>query len=310
MGIWSPGQKRRRRATFDRASLNADPDAYLAESESRFADIRPGLEKQIVWNDPLTKTKTPFSLIYLHGFSASSGELRPVPDLVAARLGANLFFTRLAGHGQTGEALGKATVEAWLDDTAEAIAIGERIGQRVIVMATSTGAALATWALAEPDLSKNISAAIFFSPNYGLSARGAFLLGGPFARQIAHAVIGPTRSFEPANALHAKLWTQEYPTDALLPMARTIALANSARLERIRVPALFFHSPQDKTVKSANIIRNARRWGAPHRLVAVENSGDPSAHVLAGDALSPSTTETVVDQIIDWLRDIVDPAIP
>src|SRR5690606_22606120 len=79
---------------FDDSAIGPDPDAYLAEVESRFADIRPGLQKEIIWADPRTKKKTPYAVIYLHGFSASKGEVRPLPDLIARHLGANLYFTR------------------------------------------------------------------------------------------------------------------------------------------------------------------------------------------------------------------------
>ena len=68
-------------------------------------DIRPGLQKEIVWANPATKTKTPLAIVYIHGFSASKGEVRPLPDKVASALGANLFFTRLTGHGEDGAAM-------------------------------------------------------------------------------------------------------------------------------------------------------------------------------------------------------------
>lgn len=291
--------------TFDKATLGNDLDLYLRSAEAGIGNIRPGLQKQIVWANPAGKSQTPFSIIYLHGFSASSGEIRPVPDLVAKHLGANLYFARQTGHGIDGEALSKATVEAWIDDVAEAVAIGERIGKRVIVMATSTGASLATWALTEPALSEKVAAAVLLSPNYRLQARGAFLLNSPFARQIAHVAIGRTRSFEPLNAAHAHNWTYRYPVEALLPMAKAMQLANGAPIEAVRAPALFLYSPQDAVVDPRRIIEIASRWGAPHTLIAVESRGDPSAHVITGDALAPSTTGKVAGDICHWLDGIL-----
>jgi esterase/lipase len=294
--------------TFDKTTLGDDLDLYLSSSESKFANIRPGLAKQIVWADPASKARTPFSIIYLHGFSASSGEIRPVPDLVAQHLGANLYLGRQTGHGMDGEALGKATIEAWVNDVAEAIAIGERIGERVIVMATSTGASLATWALTEPALAENLAAAVLLSANYRLQARGAFLLSSPFARQIVRVAIGRTRSFEPINAAHARLWTYRYPTEALLPLAKAMQLANRAAVEGVRAPALFLYSPGDAVIDPGRIFEIASRWGAPHQLIAVENGDDPSAHVVTGDALAPSTTKKVAGDICDWLDSVlVDP---
>ncbi|WP_206078968.1 hypothetical protein [Allomesorhizobium camelthorni] len=95
------------RITFDASVIGDDPAGYLDRSESRVPGIRDGLEKEIVWADPMTHVKTPISIIYIHGFSASKGEVRPLPDQVAEELGANLFYTRLKGHGQDGAAMDK-----------------------------------------------------------------------------------------------------------------------------------------------------------------------------------------------------------
>jgi hypothetical protein len=58
-------------------TLPDDLDNYLAASEARFTDIRPGTEKTIVWANPSEKDKTPVSIVYLHGFSATRQE----PDM-------------------------------------------------------------------------------------------------------------------------------------------------------------------------------------------------------------------------------------
>ena len=57
--------------------------------------------------------------------------MRPLPDKVAAALGANLFYTRLTGHGQDGAAMAEGSVNAWINDYAEAMAIGRAIGGKV-----------------------------------------------------------------------------------------------------------------------------------------------------------------------------------
>lgn len=287
---------------FDKARLGADLDAYLARSESRYPDIRPGAAKRIVWADPAAKAKTPFSIIYLHGFSASAEELRPLPDRVAAALGANLFFTRLAGHGRSNDAMGEARLEDWLADFSEALAIGETLGERVIVMGTSTGASLATLALADPKIAPRISAAVFFSPNYGIASFGAFLLTTPIAPQLSRLLIGPTRGFTPTNDQHAAHWTTQYPTSALLPMAALVKLSVESAVERVKTPALFFYSAMDQVVRPDKVRELADRWGGPHEIFDVGKTGDPSNHVIAGDILSPGTTGPLADRTIAWLR--------
>ena len=105
--------------------------------------IRDGLEKEIVWADPMIHAKTPISIVYIHGFSASKGEVRPLADEIADQLDANLFYTRLTGHGQDGAAMTQGSVNAWINDYEEALAIGRAIGDKVVVIATSTGGSLA-----------------------------------------------------------------------------------------------------------------------------------------------------------------------
>lgn len=295
--------------TFDASALGGDLDAYLRFAEARVANIRQGLQKQIVWFDKESRKPTRFSIVYLHGFSASSGEIRPVPDHVAQHFGANMFFTRLQGHGTDGDDLGRATIGGWLDDVAEAIHIGGRIGERVILMATSTGAALATWAVTEPALAKTIAAAVLLSPNYKLKARGGGLLAAPFARQIVRMTLGRTRSFEPINADHAHFWTYRYSTDALLPLAKAMRLANRAPVENTAVPALFLYSPNDQVVDPKRILSIAGRWGAPHAVIAWPRTEDPSAHVLAGKALAPGNTGPVADAITKWLDATLRPSV-
>jgi pimeloyl-ACP methyl ester carboxylesterase len=291
--------------TFDANVIGRDPEGYLARREAEVQDIRPGLEKEVVRADPATKAKTPLAIVYVHGFSASKGEVRPLPGNIAAALHANLFYTRLTGHGEDGAAMAKGSVNAWVNDYAEAIAIGRAIGERVVVIGTSTGGSLATWAATQPALSADVAAIVMISPNYGLQAAGSSLLTLPWGGELAEFLVGKERSFKPVNALNAALWTTRYPTRALLPLAGLTKLAAEAPVEKVRTPALFVFSDQDKVVRPDLTRAIAARWGAPHELVVVERSDDPSDHVLAGDALSPSTTEELTERIVVWIRKTV-----
>ena len=122
--------------------LPTDIDAYIQGTESRISDIRSGTEKQLIWANPESPAKTPYSLVYLHGFSASRQEIAPVSDKVAKALGANLYYARLTGHGRSSEAMAGITVNALLNDAVEALHIGAAIGDKVILIGTSTGASI------------------------------------------------------------------------------------------------------------------------------------------------------------------------
>ncbi|MEL6752365.1 MAG: alpha/beta fold hydrolase, partial [Pseudomonadota bacterium] len=190
-------------AAFDAPPL-ADLDTYLLAEDAKVANLRDGSERNIVWADPTAKAKTPLAVVYLHGFSANPREVRPLPDMVAEDLGANLYFARLTGHGRDGAAMAEPTANDWLNDTAQAIAIGRALGEKVILVSTSTGGTLATWALSKPELAQGVAGNVMISPNFGVQAAGSGILTMPWARQILPMIFGEERAFEPINEEHGK----------------------------------------------------------------------------------------------------------
>ena len=111
-------------------------DKLIEDSENEILNIRPDTEKKIIWANQ-NKVKTKISLIFIHGFSATRAELDPVIEMLGKELNANIFFTRLRGHGLDGEALAEATFDDWMIDTKEAIDIGNAIGDSLILIAVS-----------------------------------------------------------------------------------------------------------------------------------------------------------------------------
>jgi hypothetical protein len=116
----------------------------------------------------------------------------------------------------------------------------------------------------------------------------------------------PTRSFEPTNAAQARHWTTEYPSIALLQLAALVNHVIRLPLETIAVPSLTFYSPRDQVIDVAQMLaihaRIGPTTGPVKELVAVTSSDDPAQHVLAGDILSPSTTELFAAQITAFVR--------
>ena len=114
-----------------------DPVAWLADRNGRHDDIVPGTEAQIIWAGE-EGAQTDIVVLYVHGFSATSEEIRPVPDRVAEGLGANLIFARLPGHGRTGAAMAEPRAGDWLDEVEVMLRLARGIGDRVVVIGTST----------------------------------------------------------------------------------------------------------------------------------------------------------------------------
>ncbi|WP_226925939.1 carboxylesterase [Meridianimarinicoccus sp. MJW13] len=288
---------------FDPAQLGADLDVWLAEQEAQVANLRDNAAKEIVWaGEP--GGQTPLSVVYIHGFSATKAELRPLPDMVAASLGANLYLTRLPGHGRDSAAMGEPEVNDWMTDVAEALAIGASLGERVIVMGNSTGATLAVAAAADPALNAQMAGLVLMSPNFGAAGLKGRAIEWPLINSWGRLVIGDTYSFEPRNAGHAENWTTSYPFEAV---ARLGALSHKVRnmdLGAMTVPAIFFVSNEDQVIDPKLARRASADWGAPSELVPVVRveGDDPSGHVLAGDILSPNKTAPIAERIVAWAR--------
>ena len=286
--------------TLSTVELPEDLDAYLAQSEAQYSDIVPGAEKTIVWaGEP--GQKTPLSIIYLHGFSASRQEAAPLADNLATELGANLFYSRFTGHGRTGPALAEATVNDYLQDSQEALAIGRRLGERVIIIAVSTGSTAATWLATQPE-SADVLAFVLISPNYGPRDGSSEMLLLPWGEQLANIIIGPERSWEPHNEAHGTYWTHKYPTKAILPMMGLVKLVREADLEAVERPILMIYSPNDEVINTQKAEETYSRFGSEVKdIIAINEVGDPSNHVLVGDILSPNDTEPIGEMILSFI---------
>ncbi|SPH21949.1 Thermostable monoacylglycerol lipase [Ascidiaceihabitans donghaensis] len=287
---------------FDETQLEDGVDAYLATQEARFDDIRPDSEKRVVWAGS-QRAKTDYVLVYLHGFSASSQEIRPVPDAVATNLGANLVYTRFQGHGRTADAMGEGTVNGWMRDTVEALAIARKIGDKIIVLTTSTGGTLAALAMTHPELQQQVAGVAFVAPNFGVNNPAAALLTMPGVRVWGPVVAGKTRSFTPLNDGQGREWTTTYPTVAAVPMAAAVQEAVGRDYKDVAIPALFFYAAEDQVVIASETDKIVENWGGP---VTVERpvlgaGVDPMGHVIAGDIMSPAMTAAATTTLLNWI---------
>lgn len=282
----------------------ANVDSFVAATEAVVQGIRAGDRKRIFWATPEARTRTPVAVVYLHGFSADPHEMDPVPHRLADSLGANLFVTRLAGHGLgEGDGLADATAADWLRDTEEAMAVGARLGEKVVLVGTSTGGTLAVWAAAESRRRDDLAALVLVSPNFGPRDAGAGLLLWPWGGLLARWVVGRERCWTPANAEQESHWTTCYPTKALLPMMALVDLVARMDLSRVTAPVLVLLSSQDQVVDPDRTRRRVPLFGsAIKEFVEVSGDGDPSHHVLAGDILSPGTTDMVVGEMLAFVR--------
>ena len=282
--------------------LPEDLDAYLMESERRASEVHPLIpdtEKRIRWQRQGEKTEC--SLVYLHGFSATRQEIAPTLEHVADSLNANLFETRLSGHGRSADPLTNVRAEDWLVDASEALAIGAQIGRKVVLVGTSTGATLAMSMTDHPSMSA-VSALVLISPNFGPRDESAEWLIRPAGPLLARLTVGETRSWTARNEMQKRFWSTSYPTVAVVEMMRLVDYARSRLPRRIDQSVLVLVSPDDKVVSpDATKIAFEKIDSTQKQLLKIADTEDPSAHILAGRIMSPTTTAAVAEAIVEFL---------
>lgn len=264
---------------------------YIYGHENNDQPIKPGNEAMIIWATDSFHTKTPYSIVYLHGFSASHQEGYPIHTEIAKKYGMNLYLSRLAGHGKSvNEPLLNFTAEKAWNDAKEAFAIGKELGNQVIIMSTSTGGTLSLKLCAEyPE----IAAQILMSPNIAIKDPNSWLLNDPWGLQIAKVVIGGDyRVIGDTTSLYARYWNNKYRIEALPQLEELIEnTMTPATFHRVRQPTLMLYyykdeEHQDPVVRVDAMLKMFDELGTPadskHKK-AMPNTGD---HVIGSSIKS------------------------
>ncbi len=214
-------------------------EAQIIDKERNTIGLRPNNEARILWADSSKKQKTPFAVVYLPGFSASQFEGEPIHRNFAQRYGCNLYLARPYGHGTDAENnLLDMTADNYLTSAKEAIEIAQQLGEKVIVMSTSTGGTLSLIAAAQnPD----IHALIMYSPNIAIASPAAAILDKPWGLEIARMVHGGSDFHEfdkkDIDDYTRQYWTWRYRIEALISLESLIANSMTAEtFQAIKCP--------------------------------------------------------------------------
>ncbi len=178
-------------------------ETHIADDEASLGDVGENMDKRIVWADPENKTKTDLALVYIHGFSAIRQETVPLSEQLAGDLQANLFETRLSGHGRGPDGMCDAGAVNLIEDGKEALAVARRIGRRSVLICTSTGAAIALY-LAADGYKLQPDAMVLISPNFWPRSRAARIISWRAMRGLALRISGGYHHWKPANAQQEK----------------------------------------------------------------------------------------------------------
>lgn len=262
---------------------------YVKAQEAKHK-LKPDNEARIIWADS-TRQRTPFSVVYLHGFSASQEEGNPVHVNFARKFGCNLYLARLADHGiDTVDQLMYFTPDRWWRSTQEALAIGRALGDRVIIMSTSTGGTMALMlAAAYPE---DIYAMINMSPNIAINDPNAWIANNPWGLQIARWVVGSKERHFPPDSLKDKYWNNPYRLESIVQLEELLEdKMNHDTFSKVKCPTLTLYyykneKEQDNVVKVSAMIEMNAQLSTPDSLKVMVPIPGAGAHVLASRIVS------------------------
>jgi len=289
--------------------ISKNTEAFVAELENR-NDIKKDNQAEITWANDSTKEKTECALLYLHGFTASKMEGQPVYQDFANRYGCNVYAARLASQGiDTIEPMLGYTAERLWKSAVQALAIAEKLGNKVIIMSTSTGGTLALKLAAEfPD---KVEALINLSPNVRPKPWNAFLLNKPWGLEIARSVLGGNyRTLTDVDDNYPKYWYKSYRIECLVQMQELVeSTMTRETFEKVTCPVLnvfYFknESELDQVIKVDKIIWMHELLKTPasnKRLTPIANAG---THVIGCGLYSKAIPE-VEEAIYSFTEDVL-----
>ena len=293
-------------------ALPSEPAAlerYISEQESHH-HIKPDNEARIVWADT-THRKTPYAIVYLHGFSASQGEGIPLHREIASKFGCNLYLPRLAEHGlDTTDAMVGLTADNYWESARDALAVGSRLGDKVILMGTSTGGTFALQlAAAYPD---SVAALVLLSPNIAINDPNAWLLNDHWGLQIAHLVTGSDYivSKEDYGPQWRQYWYPKYRSEAVVALEQLLETTmNKKTFAAVTQPVgLFYYYKdsvhQDSTVKVSASLAMFDQLGTPAALKYKQAVPGAGTHVISSSIRSHDV-ESVENGVVHFLTSIV-----
>ncbi len=287
---------------------------YVKQREDTVVGLKTGNEAYIVWADSLNKHKTPYSIVYIHGFGASPMEGDPVHRFLAAHFGANLFVTRLPEHGIKREnGMEYMSSQALANAAGEAYQIGKSLGDEVIVVGTSMGGAL-TLLLAsqQPD----IKAVVVYSPAIRDYEERLSQLFSPWMKQIMNKTAMKKLAHQKREGDKALYWSEDYNINGYLSLAEIMyGNMNEATFKKINQPlflAYYYKDnvSQDMVVSVPKMKEMYEQISTPTAMKmekAFPNSGD---HVI-GSSITSGDWEGVLFSTIEFLENVVKtPAKP
>ncbi len=262
----------------------------LNEIENNAGPIKSGNRAEIRFADSLP-VQTEWSIVYLHGFSASWREGAPLNTSFVSRYGCNVLLTRLYDHGiETPDPLLHMYPDSLYQSAATALGMGLALGKKVLLVGTSTGGTLALKLAADyPD---KVAALVLLSPNVAINDPTAFVLNNPWGLQIARLVLGGNFRDLGPDAKTDPFWYNRYRVEGPVFLKQLLDLTmTNKNFGKVRCPVFLGYYYKDKihrdsTVRVDAMLAMMKKLSTPtsmQQAVAFPNAGD---HVIGCDITS------------------------
>ena len=285
-----------------KVSIENDIEEYLRIEESKISNIAPNAKKKIIWNNSDTKEKTEYAFVFLHGVLATGHQHELSVRKIADSLGANLFITRLSGHGVPYEGTKLMKAENLLKDAVEAIEVGSKIGDKVIVMGFSLGGAIMSIVASDQISSEKLDYLILLAPahskftsTYFMIALISFLTGGIEADYAE--LYGLDNEWN-------QYWSTKVDREELHELWKIPNLSDQIGFQNNEVPLLLFYNNHDAVVPEEGIKKNYKKWKGPKKIYDLNTTEEgPPNHNLIG-IFNPNLDDTFIREINKWIDSI------
>ncbi|NJN43226.1 MAG: alpha/beta hydrolase, partial [Flammeovirgaceae bacterium] len=207
-------------------------------------------------------------------------------------------------HGvDTTEQLLNFTADRLWESSKEALAIGSQLGEKVILISTSTGGTMAlALATAFPD---KVFAMINMSPNIEINNPLAYMLNNPWGLQIARLNKGGNYQEIPYEAERKLYWNEKYRLESLVQLQEILEDKMTVdTFQKVTQPTLTLYyykneQEQDPTVKVSAMLVMHEALGTPKDLKIAKAIPTAGAHVM-GSSLVSEDLESVQQAIEEF----------
>jgi len=281
-------------------------ESYIDDTESSLTKIKPDNQSQVIWQDSTKKTE--YAVLYLHGYSASHGECQPILENFSERYRCNTYLHRLKDHGlNDDDAFANVTPERLVESAKEAVAIAKNLGEKLLIISTSTGCTLATY-LAAAD--SDIKAIIMTAPNFDLYDQNSHLMLKPWGKQILKKIVGSKYRTWEATPEAQQYWTTKNRIEGLIAMRSLLDQTMTDEIfSKINVPVFVGYYYKDADNQDEIISINAIKEFQQKISTPTENQmfipfATAKGHVISSKYMNPNWKE-VQDSIFVFAEDIL-----